>query len=133
MRRLDHTIGEKDFLECGPNLSVMFTAPIDYRGDFNCVLTNSHCTGNINYSKALEKIVRGLDLVDVWGTVLPRAVYTHYTPHGAARLDLIYVRANLSEAKVRVETVFAGFTFHLAVCLLLRLEVPHLQRGRGLL
>jgi hypothetical protein len=100
--------------------------------DFNCILTNADCTGNINYSKALEKIVRGLNLVDVWGTVPPRAIYTHHTPHGAAHLDRIYVSANLSGVKVGAETVFAVFTNHLAVCLRLCLEIPLLQRGRGL-
>jgi hypothetical protein len=27
-------------------------------GDFNCVMTNVDCTGNIHYSKSLEKIIR---------------------------------------------------------------------------
>jgi hypothetical protein len=86
------------------------------KGDFNCIMTNVDCTGNINYSKSLEKIIRRLNQVDVWGTVPPRAVYTHYTPHGAARLDRIYDTANLSGAMVRAKTVFAAFTDYLAVC-----------------
>jgi hypothetical protein len=68
----------------------------------------------------------------MWGTVSPREVYTHYTPHGAARLDRIYVTSKLNYQKVGVETVFAAFTDHLAVCLRIMLEAPLLQRGRGL-
>ena len=34
----------------------------------------------MNYSKALDKLVRGLELTDVWATTHPRAIYTHYTP-----------------------------------------------------
>jgi len=35
-------------------------------GDFNCVLTPSDCTGSFNVSRALTRLVTGLDLVDVW-------------------------------------------------------------------
>ena len=73
-------------------------------GDFNSVMKNTDCTGNINFSKDLEKIVSDIGLVDVWETVPPRAVYTHYTSHGAARLDRINVASKLSCRKVRVET-----------------------------
>ena len=75
---------------------------------FNCVLTNTDCTGNMNFSKALEKIVWDFGLVAVWETVLPRGVYTHYTSHGAARLDLTYVISNVSGQTLGVETVFCG-------------------------
>ena len=60
------------------------------------------------------------------GTDSPRA------PHGAARLDRIYVMSKLRGQKVWVETVFAAFTDHLAVCLRIKLKAPRLQRGRGL-
>jgi len=46
-------------------------------GDFNYVLSQMDCTGNINYSKSLKKLVRGLELTDVWATAHPRAIYTH--------------------------------------------------------
>jgi hypothetical protein len=61
MHRLDHPIDrrERDFLQCGPHLFAMLTAPNNgTRGDFNCVLTNADCTGSINYSKTLDKIIR---------------------------------------------------------------------------
>ena len=68
----------------------------------------------------------------MWESVLPRAVYTYCTLHGAARFDRIYVTSNVSDQKVGVETVFASFTDQLAVCLRIKLEVPLLQGGRGL-
>ena len=58
-------------------------------------------------------------------------MYAHYTPHGAARLERIYVTSNLSGQKVGVETVYAAFIEHLAVCLRIKLEAPLLQRSRG--
>jgi exonuclease III len=64
-------------------------------GDFNCVLSQTDCTGNINYSKALDRVVCGFDLTDVWETILPRAIYTHYTPHGVAHLDRMYLSPNV--------------------------------------
>jgi hypothetical protein len=59
-------------------------------------------------------------------------VYTHYTSHGAARFDRIYVTSNLSDPKVGVETTFTAFTDHLAICQPVNLEARLLQRGRGL-
>ena len=85
----------------------------------------------MNYSKALDKLVRGLELTDVWATTYPRAIYTHYTPHGAARLDRLYVSPNLRNRKIGVETVMAAFTDHLAVCLHITLDAPLIRRGRG--
>jgi len=86
-------------------------------GDFNSVLSQADCTGNMNYSKALDKLVNGLKLTDVWTPTQPRAIYTHYTPHGAARLDRLYVWPDLRNRKIGVETVIASFTDHIAVCL----------------
>jgi len=100
-------------------------------GDFNCVLSQADCTGNMNYSEVLNKLVRGLELTDVWAPAQPRAIYTHYTPHGAARLDCLYVSPDLRNRKIGVETVMAAFTDHLAVCLRITLDATLLQRGRG--
>ena len=44
----------------------------------------------------------------------------------------MYVTSNLNDQNVRVETVVAAFTDHLAVCLLVNLEAPLLQRGQDL-
>jgi len=48
-------------------------------GDFICALSQAKCNGNMDYSKALDKLARGLELTDVWATAHPRAIYTHYT------------------------------------------------------
>jgi len=85
----------------------------------------------MNYSKALDKLVQGLELIDVWKTTNTRAIYTHYTPHGAARIDRLYVSPSLRNRKMCVETVMAAFKDHLAVCLRISLEAPLLRRGRG--
>jgi hypothetical protein len=71
------------------------------------------------FGKSLEKLVRGFCLVDVRESVSPRAVLAHYTSRGASRLNAMhtYVTSNISGQKLRVETVFAAFTDHLAVYL----------------
>ena len=70
--------GERKGLQCGTHVIDAVTAPNKGNwGDINCVLTNTDCTRNINFSKALEKIVRGIGLVDVWESVPPRAVYIY--------------------------------------------------------
>jgi hypothetical protein len=33
--------------------------------DFNCVLAHADCTGKVNFSRALQELVRGYDLLDV--------------------------------------------------------------------
>jgi len=65
----------------------------------------------MSFSKALETVARGYGLVDVWETVPLRAAYTHYTSHGAARLDRTYIISNLSAQKLGVETVVAACTY----------------------
>ena len=85
----------------------------------------------MNFSKALDNLVRGLKLTDVWTTTQQRAIFAHYTTHGAARLDRLYVSQNLRNSKIGVETVMTAFTDHLAVCLRITLDAPLLRRGRG--
>jgi endonuclease/exonuclease/phosphatase family metal-dependent hydrolase len=84
-------------------------------------------TGNMIFGTALEKVVRGCGLVDVWETVPPTAVFTHYTWNEEAHPDRIYVTSSISGQKVEVETVFAAVTDHLAVRLRIKLEDPLLQ------
>jgi len=100
-------------------------------GDFNCILSQADCTGNMNYSKALDKMVRGFELTDVWAPAQTRAIYTHYNPHGAARLDNLYVSPDLRNRKIGVETVITAFTDHLTVCLCITIDAPLLPQGRG--
>jgi len=93
-------------------------------GDFNCVLNQTGRTGHFNNSKALDGLVRGFDLHDMWRENLLRTVFTHYTPMGASRIDRIYTTRNTSDKKIGVETVAAVFTDHLAVVLRLSVDVP---------
>jgi hypothetical protein len=100
-------------------------------GDFNCVLAKTDCTGHFNFSRVLNALVKGFDLVDMWEATLERGVYTHYTRQGASRLDRIYVTRNLSQKMVGTETVMAAFTDHLAVVLRIALDVETIRRGTG--
>ena len=55
-------------------------------GDFNYVITNGDSTGQRNCSRALARLIQGLDLIDVWETTPTRTAYTHYTATGASGL-----------------------------------------------
>ena len=80
----------ENIIRCETHIITVFTAPKMVIGrDFNCVPTNRDCTGNMNFSTVLEKLITGFGLVDLWETVPPRAVYTLYTSNGATRLDCI--------------------------------------------
>ena len=100
-------------------------------GDFKCVITKTDVTGNFNYSRALNELVKVFDLVDMWATAPKRGVYTHYTRHGVSRLDRIYVSRNLSGKKCETETVVTAFTDHLVVVLRIALNVTTVRRGRS--
>jgi exonuclease III len=52
-------------------------------GDSNCVLTPSDCTVSFNISRALGRLVTGLDLVDVWDMIEALKIYTNYAVKGA--------------------------------------------------
>jgi len=113
-----------DILPTTPNEIIM-------AGDCNCVQADRDCTGRRNSSKRLDKLIRGLQLVDVWNVTMNDRAYTHYTPMSAARLDRIYATENIRKDKQGVETIAAAFTDHLAVLLRVKLSVPLIQRGRG--
>jgi len=61
--------------------------------------------------------------VDMWEISHGRATYTHYTSPGASRIDMIYTSRNLSDQKRGVETRIAAFTDHLAMVLIMALDV----------
>ena len=100
-------------------------------GDFNCVLTNEDCTGQRYFSIALERLIRGLDLIDVWETASTRNTYTHYTSTGTSRIDRIYVTHDLKRRQQGAETVAAAFMDHFAVTLRLTMDVPCFPHGKG--
>jgi len=100
-------------------------------GDFNCVISNADCTGQSNYSKALESSVRGLDLRDAWDATPGRTVYTHYTNKGASNIDRIYITENLKRKQQGSEAVASAFTDHMAIVLRLSIDIPCVTRGKG--
>jgi hypothetical protein len=100
-------------------------------GDFNCVLLREDATGQPMLSRALDILVRGLQLVDAWDQKA-RPIFTHYTTLGATRIDRFYVTRTLSERKTGVETVSAALTDHFAVILRMRLDAPILVMGKGM-
>jgi hypothetical protein len=100
-------------------------------GDFNCVLAKSDCMGQFNYSCALNVLVTGYALTDMWEASPEHGIYTHYSRQGTSRLDRIYVTKNLHDRKKGVETVVAAFTDHLSVVLHIALDVDIIRRGRG--
>lgn len=69
-------------------------------GHFNCLLSKPDGMGHLNYSRALDNLVRDFGLIDVWATAPESGIFTHYTRKGATRLDRIYVTQNLSGRKV---------------------------------
>ena len=100
-------------------------------GDFNCVLSQNDCTGKPVYSGALQTVVRGYNLNDVWEAGPMRGVYTHYTRQGATRIDRIYLSGELLTKKQGVEIVAAVMSDHMAVVLRIRWERPSIDRGKG--
>jgi exonuclease III len=45
-------------------------------GDFNSILTNADAMGHQNYSRPLQELIRGFDLVNMWETSHGLAIYT---------------------------------------------------------
>ena len=100
-------------------------------GDFNCVFNHTDSTGHFNCSKALNGLVRGFDLHEMWWVNPLRTVFMHSSPMGASRIDRIYTTRNMSNKKIGVETVAAAFTDHQAVVLRLSANVPIVRWGKG--
>jgi hypothetical protein len=86
----------------------------------------------MNFSKKRNWLVTGFGLTDLWGSVPPRDVYTHYTSHEMARLLSNIGHMKLRSKKVGVETVVTAFTGQPVVCLRIKMEVGLLQQGGNL-
>ena len=86
-------------------------------GDFNCAISPSDYTGTPNISNALAATIKGLALHDAYKIAGQQPQYTHYTNHGASRIDRIYISANILNRKKSTETLVAPFTDHMAVVL----------------
>jgi len=75
------------------------------------------------------EIVRGLTLADPRTQYPLRPNYTHYSPNGAIKIDLIYKSHTLLERKAGTESISAAFTDHHAVVLGLRINDSDVRRG----
>ena len=87
-------------------------------------MSQADTTGQKHYSKALDILLRVLNLQDVCDETTMRHGFTHYTPKGAARLDLIYVSPHLIPQKQGVETIAAAFTDQHTVVLRISTKDP---------
>jgi hypothetical protein len=87
--------------------------------------------GRGNYSKALERVVRGLGLRDAWEAGPQKTVFTHYTTKGASRIDRIYTTENLRSSQQGAEAVVTAFTDHLAIIVRMSIDIPCVVRGKG--
>lgn len=99
--------------------------------DFNCVVNSDDCTGHPTTNRALKQLITGLKLQDAWAQRRGDEVYTHYTLHGASRIDRIYITQNLLPYKKHTETVAAALTDHLAEILNIESNNINTVRGNG--
>jgi exonuclease III len=100
-------------------------------GYFNCVLNPSDTTGTLNTSRALQTLIHGIDLHDIWDRKNTSPAYTHYHANGAARLDRIYMTRS-SMGNIKKSVIYAtAFTDHLAVLLYIELSPTNALRSRG--
>jgi exonuclease III len=106
-------------------------APLLLGGDFNCVLDPTDSTGETNRSRNLKELIAGYTLIDAWQAHPARQTFTHYTQHGAARLDRIYISSDLQAKKTSAVTLFAPFTDHLAMSVTITLPETMVRRGKG--
>jgi endonuclease/exonuclease/phosphatase family metal-dependent hydrolase len=100
-------------------------------GDFNCVLRATDATGQGVFSRSLATLVHCYALRDAWQPSPERRVYTHYTVHGASRLDRFYLTKDLLARKKSIETVAAAFTDHFTMVLRLSMDEHIAQWGQG--
>ena len=92
-------------------------APREYilGGDFNCVSHREDSTGIPHISKPLNTLINTYKLADAWNSPRPAHGYTHYTTHGATRIDRIYLSPLMNKKKISTTTLIAPFTDHNAV------------------
>lgn len=76
--------------------------------------------------------MQGLALIDTWQGAPECKVNTHISVSGATGIDRIYATQSLITKKRGVEVVAAAFTYHLAGCIRLTVDLPILRMGRGM-
>jgi hypothetical protein len=79
------------------------------------VLDAEEYIGHGSNSRSLNTLIHGYSLRDAWQARPGNTVYTHYTAHGATRLDRFYLTEGLLRRKTDVATVVVVFTDYLAV------------------
>jgi exonuclease III len=79
-------------------------------GDFNCILKAADSNEHGSFSRALVTPVQGYALSDAWQARPDSNGSTHYTTHGATRIDRIYLSSETLARKTGLATVPAAFT-----------------------
>jgi endonuclease/exonuclease/phosphatase family metal-dependent hydrolase len=100
-------------------------------GDFNCVLKAADSNEHGSFNRALATLLQGYALSDAWQACHDSNGSTHYTTHGATRIDQIYLSSETLARKTGLATVRAAFTDYLAVVLRLAWRTSIIRRGRG--
>jgi exonuclease III len=114
-----------------PNLIPTTPTEMILAGDLNCTLARADSTGPPNYSRALDIMIKTLDLHDVWTPTSRTPGYTYYGPRTASRIDRIYVTEQIQMRKPTVDLVATAFSDHHAVTLNVPLSrsIPRRRRG----
>ena len=101
-----------------------------FEGEFNCVLHPGNTTGQFQPSRALTGMIHGLEIHDAWNQN-PTSLHTHITPpHGATRLDRLYITSEIQQEN-GIEIIPAAYTNHYAFALFSTVQDTDLQRARG--
>jgi hypothetical protein len=129
--RHDAQTGEEFFNTDIPRLLLRPHDTLIHAGDFNCVVNPTDTTGTPHFSRALPKLLTGLELRDTWNRGNNQPLYTHHTPTGAARLDRIYISKNLIQAKRSTIIHATVFPDHLALVLHIDRPSTFVPRGHG--
>ena len=61
-------------------------------------------------NKALDTLLRNVDLTDAWTNEKDRPIYRHYRSHGASSVDRVYMSASPARHKQGTEILAAAFT-----------------------
>jgi exonuclease III len=115
-----------------PCLLHMIPQNFSLGGDFNCFLTSLDSTGALNFSPALENLVRSLSIIDSWHPASARQIFTYYASQNASRIDRIHTSPSIVSQKRGSEVLPAAFTDHHAAVLPINLDVTQTSRRKGL-
>lgn len=128
-----HRIDREHFFREELNIHLTRASDIILAGDFNCVLHSKDQRGpSLNKSVALQDLVTGLRLTDMWEYI--HHDYVEFTFHrgtSASRIDRIYVTPSLHVAINNINVIPVSFSDHHTVCCTLQTHntVPLLGRG----